>query len=252
MVAFVGWTIYAPFASWGMEAVGEMRGSQQHATRSAILGLVGAALGVRRDDADTLLQLDNGYGVAVRVDCAGDSLSDYHTAQSAPAKLFRRAAPRTRRELLERGRAADELKTVLSRRSYRVGSLHRVVLWQAGAGPWTLEQVAAALSRPQFVVFAGRKANPLGRPMNPQVVSADSLEAAFRLLFDSTTTPDVPAVPATEDVCEVHHDPCVGFPSALPPGRRSMPRDRSVSRAAWMFRTRPMVTSEMTVRGGEG
>jgi CRISPR system Cascade subunit CasD len=251
MVQFVGWTIYAPFASWGMEAVGEMRGSQSHATRSAILGLVGAAVGIRRDEADRLQQLDNGVGVAVRVDCAGDPLSDYHTAQSAPAKLFRRSTPRTRRDLLERGAAADELKTVLSRRSYRVGSLHRVVLWQTGEAPWTLQQIAHALVRPKFMVFAGRKANPLGRPMNPQVVSADSLAAAFQSLFDGNTSADVPAVSATETVCEVHHDPCVGFPSSFPPGRRSMPRDKSVSRAAWMFRTRPMETSEMNVGGGD-
>ncbi len=251
MARFVGWTIYAPFASWGMEAVGEMRGSQRHATRSAILGMVGAALGIRRDEAERLERLDNGYGVAVRVDCAGDPLSDYHTAQSAPAKLFRRAAPRTRRELLERGEAADELKTVLSRRSYRVGSVHRVVLWQTGEAPWSLQQIADALQRPQFVIFAGRKANPLGRPMFPHVLSADSLASAFRLLFDRHASTDVPAVSATDAVCEVHHDPCVGFPSSLPRSRRSMPRDRSVSRAAWMFRTRPMETSEMTVRGGE-
>lgn len=250
MVHFLGWTIYAPFASWGMEAVGEMRGSQRHPTRSAVLGMVGAALGIRRDEEQRLQHLDSGYGVAVRVDCAGDSLNDYHTTQSAPARLFRREAPGTRRELLERGASAGELKTVLSRRSYLVGSLHRAVLWQTGDAPWSLQQIADALKHPHFVIFAGRKANPLGRPMNPRVLVADSLASAFTLLFDEDTSIDAPAVRA-EGVCEVHHDPCVGFPSSLPPGRRSMPRDRSVSRSAWMFRTRPIETSEMTVQGGD-
>ena len=42
--------LYAPLASWGEIAVGEVRHSANYPSKSALLGLLGAALGVRRDD----------------------------------------------------------------------------------------------------------------------------------------------------------------------------------------------------------
>ncbi len=255
MRPFLGFTIYAPFASWGAEAVGEVRGSQRHATRSAILGLIGAALGVRRDDSDGLRALDEGFGVAVRVDVAGDPLRDYHTSMSTEARVFRKQAPRTRRELLKRGEAADANKTMLSTRMYQIGSVTRLVVWATRDSPWTLDAVAQSLEHPRFVLCAGRKANPIGWPLRPRVKSASTLGQAFSTLFDEGDAfwPLFGEFDGTDrpspQTFEVHHDPCVGFSTGLETIRRSMPRDRAVSRAAWMFRTRPMETSVM---GGTG
>lgn len=75
-------TLYAPLSSWGGIAVGEERNSWDRPSRSAVLGLVAAALGVARDDQASHDALDWGYGVAVRLDVAGSSVVDYHTAQS--------------------------------------------------------------------------------------------------------------------------------------------------------------------------
>ncbi len=247
MTAFLAWTVYAPLASWGLEAVGEVRGSQRHPTRSAVLGLVGAALGLYRDDREALIALEDGYGVALRVDGDGRALEDYHTAQSAPDTLVRRQVPQSRAELLSLG----ERKTILSRRSYRQESLTRVVAWARDDAKWSLDAIAGALAAPKFVPYAGRKSNPLGWPMHPSVQECQSLADAFESAFDAAPLGMlVPGTLRAGASVEVHHDPCVGFESGLETQRRSMPRDHVMSRTPWMFGTRLMETSQMTIGGG--
>ena len=91
--------------------VGESRGSWDRPSRSAILGLLGAALGITREDQAGHDALDAGYGIAIRLDSAGTTLSDYHTAQTVAASAMRKARPRTRAQLLA-GQAAARHRAV--------------------------------------------------------------------------------------------------------------------------------------------
>jgi len=60
MTAFLLASLYAPMASWGEITVGERRTSWDRPSRSAILGLVAAALGIEREDQDGHDALDGG------------------------------------------------------------------------------------------------------------------------------------------------------------------------------------------------
>ena len=57
---FLVFQLQAPLSSWGDTAVGEYRGSYEHPGESALIGLLGAALGIRREDeaAHTILFRD--------------------------------------------------------------------------------------------------------------------------------------------------------------------------------------------------
>lgn len=193
MTDFLLLTLYAPLASWGDIAVGESRGSWDRPSRSAIFGLLGAALGVVREDQNAHDALAKGYGVAVRVDAAGAPLSDYHTAKTVGEAVVRKARPRTRAQLL----AAGEPQTILSRRAYRQDALATVAIWVRGdagdAARWTLAELAQALGHPAFVLYAGRKANALGGPSSPQVVSAATLRDALA---------QRPAIPSPRRDCD--------------------------------------------------
>ena len=104
-------TYYAPMGAMGEIAPGERRMAFSRPARSAVLGLVAAALGLRRDDpAHT--NLERGVGYAVRTDSPGRPFTDYHTAQTPQQK--RSQAFATRRDEL----AADTLNTVLSVREF--------------------------------------------------------------------------------------------------------------------------------------
>lgn len=235
---FLLFTVYAPFASWGDIAVGELRGSWDRPSRSAVLGMVAAALGIEREDQDAHDALDSGYGVAVRLDSPGIPMVDYHTAQTVAANVVTKRHPATRAELLE----ADELQTILSRRTYREDALATLCIWRQGSGRWSLNELAAALRTPTFVLYAGRKANALGLPVSPQIVAASSLAEAFSQIapvpgqlreFARLRTRG-----AANSKPEIAHDPCDGFDSGLHSLRREVRRDTGAHRSRWQFAER--------------
>lgn len=240
MTEFLLFTLYAPLASWGDIAVGESRGSWDRPSRSAVLGLVAAALGLVREDQDAHDALDAGYGVAVRLDAAGTTLSDYHTAQTVASSVVKKMRPRTRAELL----GAGAHQTMLSRRAYRQDALATIALWVRGGVParWTLGALRDALRRPAFVLYAGRKANVLGAPLDPEIVSAGTLADAFIQRPPAPRGVDGRRIVAGAPWGrEVAHDAIRdedGFAAGLTPYRRDMRRDVPAHRVRWQFTER--------------
>jgi CRISPR system Cascade subunit CasD len=174
MPAFLTFALVAPMASFGGIAVGERRSGWDRPARSAVLGLVGACLGLEREDDAAQQALAEGCALALLCHAPGRLLADYHTAQVPSAARGRRLATRAQ-ELEEK-----DLNTVLSRRDYRVGAWHLGALWPRGAAArWTLEQLAEAMRRPRFVPYLGRKSCPLGLPLAPQIAEAEDAVAAL-------------------------------------------------------------------------
>ena len=66
-----------PLQSWGTDSHFETRHTDFHPSKSAVLGLLAASLGWRRDD-ERIADL-NRFCFAVRVDQPGSMLKDYHT-----------------------------------------------------------------------------------------------------------------------------------------------------------------------------
>ena len=165
--------LYGPMSSWGDIAVGETRPSFTYPSKSAVLGLVAAVLGIRRDEEVKQQQLAEGLGFAVCVESAGVPLADYHTAQVPSGK--ERYCTR-RQELFGE---KSELNTILSTRDYRSDGLYIVVLWQKKHDEWSIEQIKVKLEHPEFVPYLGRKSCPAALPFEAQVVDAVSLVEAL-------------------------------------------------------------------------
>lgn len=173
MPRILTFALVAPIAAFGAIAVGERRSGWDRPARSAVLGLLGACLGVRRDDDAGQAVLAEDYALALLCHAPGRLLADYHTAQVPPTQRGRRFPTRAA-EL-----AADQLNTVLSRRDYRTGAWHLGALRPRHAqARWSLEELAEAMRRPCFVPYLGRKSCPLGLPLAPAIAeAADALEA---------------------------------------------------------------------------
>jgi len=242
MTQFLLFTLYAPLASWGDIAVGETRGSWDRPSRSAVLGLLAAGLGIVREDQAAHDALDAGYGVAVRLDAAGAPLVDYHTAQTVGASAAKKARPRTRAQLL----ACGDPETILSRRTHRTDALATVAVWARGGEVtprWPLEMLAEALRRPAFVLYAGRKANAFGAPLHPAVLAADTLVGAF-----AQRPPGVAPLDARRIVGQEGWSPEVSFDAVREADgftsgfatvfRRDVRRDVPVHRGRWHFTER--------------
>jgi CRISPR system Cascade subunit CasD len=167
--------LYGPMVSWGEIAVGEMRHSDIKPSKSALLGLLAAALGITREQDAEHQALANGYRFGIKMLTTGQIMRDYHTAQ-APDSVgkFRY---RTRRDELVVGRA--RLGTVLSSRDYRTDTQALVALCANPQAPWSLSQLSEALVRPRFHLYLGRKSCPLSAPLNPQILQSDGFRAAL-------------------------------------------------------------------------
>ncbi|MFC3119564.1 type I-E CRISPR-associated protein Cas5/CasD [Jhaorihella thermophila] len=170
MTEYLVFALTAPMGSFGGLAGHERRGSGSWPGRSAILGLLGAAQGVRRDDAAGQGALRR-WQVAVSVLSEGVPVQDFHTVQTVPSANIKR--PDTRRQALKALKPKDN--PVITRRDYRCDCAFGVALW----GGDDLDAARAALERPVFTPYLGRKSCPLAAPMAPRIVQAADVVAAL-------------------------------------------------------------------------
>ena len=70
----------APLQSWGMDSKFETRKTNREPTKSGVVGLLAAALGIGREEPEKLGPL-NQLRFGVRVDQEGEFLVDYHAAR---------------------------------------------------------------------------------------------------------------------------------------------------------------------------
>ena len=133
----------APMQSWGIRSRGVIRDSTAEPTKSGVVGVLAAALGVERDDTTRIAELA-ALRLGVRVDREGALERDYHTTQNVPTTQ------------------GTGHRTVVSERYYLANALFLVVLEGDGN---TLERAHAALQRPRYPIFFGRKAYVPTRPL---------------------------------------------------------------------------------------
>lgn len=133
----------APLQAWGTDSKFETRRTNREPTKSGVIGLVAAALGVRRDD-DAALQRLNRLRFGIRVDKEGKLLVDYHTAAN------------------EKDRA-DGKTTYQTWRHYLSDAIFLVGL-ESEEEAWLCE-LQDALCHPAFPLFLGRRACPPTLPL---------------------------------------------------------------------------------------
>jgi len=157
--------LYGPMASWGEIAVGETRHTASYPGKSAIIGLMAAALGIKRTESEKQQQMQQGYALAVEVYSQGSLLRDYHTTQ-VPDSVGN-FTYRTRRDELVLGKA--RLGTILSSREYRSDALALVAVRTLPDAPYNLQIIKEHLEEPRFHIYLGRKSCSLAAPMDPQI-----------------------------------------------------------------------------------
>jgi len=245
MLNFLVFQLYGVLASWGDIAVGEYRPSQGHPSKSAIMGLLAAALGVDRENDAMHKKLAQHYAVAVRVQSAGELLRDYHTIQVPGGK--REYASR-RDELL-----TDKLNlnTILSQRDYRTDGLYQIALWATDDDvPFALKELQQALQKPQFNLYLGRKSCPVSLPLHPVILSCETLKQAFSDYPNDKAETWTDSL-ACADLVSYFWEPCnlnaqeLGMEASMVYSRR----DQIISRKRWQFSNRDEYYYAETVEG---
>ena len=169
MTDYLVFTLIAPMGAFGDLAGHEWRGSHHWPGRSALLGLIGGALGVRRADKEGQAALAV-WKTSVSVLHAGEIWRDFHTVQTVPSARIKK--PETRREALAALQRGDS--GLITRRDFRSDCAFGVALWGGD-----IPELEEALNRPAFTPYLGRKSCPLSAPMDPKTVTADTISDAL-------------------------------------------------------------------------
>lgn len=170
MQDFLIFGLTASLGAMGELAGHERRGSLHWPGRSALIGLMGAALGIRRDDDFSAL---DALDITVGIYDSGQPLRDYHTIETVPAAAVKAANSRPEAMRAARGRT----NTTITLRDYRVAPLYGVAVTGPG-----LAAIAEGLNRPAFTLFLGRKSCPLAAPPGARIVAAEGPEGALAQL----------------------------------------------------------------------
>lgn len=161
--------LYGSLSAWGEPAVGEVRHTGLIPGRSAITGLLAAALGIRRQQEEQLNALQAHYYIAVRQLTTSSWLRDFHTIQMPKENSKLRYNTRRDEILL----APDELQTMLSTRDYLCDAYYLIAIEATDHAPYQLETLRQALSAPVFPLYLGRKSCPPGLPLAPRCVQGE-------------------------------------------------------------------------------
>jgi len=238
MTAYLVFQLYGPMAAWGDIAVGESRVTSTLPGRSALLGLLAAALGLKRTDESSLSDLSSSVRFGVLTLSSGHFLRDYHTAQVPPATALKRRPSRTRRDELSVPK--DELGTILSARDYRTDASYRVAVDRMSAGKFDLAALRNALLTPVFPLYLGRKACPPSLPLNPRIFEASDLLAAFCAALNHERDDSAPQHDSDFDLDRLNSPPYPltwedGMTSGIDPLKSGMRRDQPRTRRRWQF-----------------
>lgn len=167
--------LQGPMQAWGKESFEGLRPSELFPGRSALLGLLGACLGIDRLDREGLQALASSVSFAVRVDPVFDKvtgkpiptqkMTDYHTVKDAR----------------EDYRGLKSHDTIQTWREYWQDAFYTVAIWMNGEATISLDDIEQAVKRPVYTPVLGRRSCPLARPLFDVRVSADSALSALAL-----------------------------------------------------------------------
>lgn len=216
-------TLAAPMASFGEEAGNVRRSTTNRPTRSALLGLAAAAMGIDRSDSDGQQALAASFRTATCTLSAGSLMSDFHTFQSLPSA---KGKPRTRADALY----VKGLETSITRREYRMDVCYQAAYRAVSGGRYSLSELSAGFKRPAYVLYLGRKCCPLSYPLAPEIIKARSVLDAFK------HRNDVPGQWTKNGLVAVEDRTDLGLPDASLRTRLRM--DDPTDRGSWQFRQR--------------
>ena len=138
------------FQAWGdQQSKFVIRRTSEAPTKSGVIGLLCAAMGVTRDEApESVLPELNELHFGVRIDRAGVRWWDYHTVG---ARMHMRTAE-----------GKTKPGALLTRREYLCDASFLVALQGNCA---LIEKIRQALINPKWTVYLGRKSCPPSRPI---------------------------------------------------------------------------------------
>lgn len=165
--------------AWGGHTYEDYRPSLIFPTRSGMVGLLGACLGIEREDIKALKALNESFQLTVRANrrkveqrqskadkfVPMQKITDFHTVQHA-RKVDGKPRP----------------EAIVSRREYLCDAEFTVALVFVEKAVYGLDRVKQAIQKPVYTPFLGRRSCPIQRPLYEAVVNAENVQVALSLI----------------------------------------------------------------------
>lgn len=179
----------APLQSWGASSKFQFRETNSFPTKSAIIGLLAAALGIDKhasDETERLAPLAALRFTVVKLPKSAPAtrLTDFHTVGGG----YDKDASARERMSIPRKASGAPFGTVITRRSYLMDVAFAAIV----EGPKeVLEQVSSALSDPVWGVWLGRKTCLPATPLTPTLAGdrASAFAALLQILPGHQSAP---------------------------------------------------------------
>lgn len=227
-----------PMQSWGTSSRFQLRRTDPYPSKSAVLGMLLCAKGIRREDSREELRQLSPLLMGVRIDRGGASDWDFHTAG---AKFGIRSADGH----IKKTASTGEYETFLSRRQYLYNASFLVAL-QGNTG--TIEAYAGHLDNPVWPLFLGRKCCI---PTEPVFAGTGSFENLTAALSSNAWLPRINAINHNNKAAMVTLVTYVEYPleTPAPTGARRV-YDLPVVFGFYSYEPRCVVKSQVTVLVG--
>lgn len=145
----------APLQTWGSESLYDNRNTDYYPTKSGVIGMIAAALGLQRGAS---LEELNSVQFGIRIDCQGEYVTDFQITDMID----------------ENGKHFNKN---LSKRMYLSDATFLVGL--ASANQELLERIRNAVHNPKFAMFLGRKSCPPTIPLDMGISESDLYTALY-------------------------------------------------------------------------
>jgi len=147
-------------SAYGLQTFDVHRKINHFPTRSAVMGLLGAALGITRENHQQLYILSKQIKIAVQVNNTGQKIVDYHTVQNFRSPMGK----------IQKG----------TKPTYREYWCDSEYTFGVTADDDTIEVLRTKVKSPVFTLFQGRKSCPLTRPLFDSVVENNNPANALK------------------------------------------------------------------------
>lgn len=169
--------LHGPMQAWGEHTFEGLRPSANFPTRSGLLGLLGACLGIGRNERDRLQALADSVGMAVRVDERRVARRD---GTSRPLRVVKMTDYHTVKDAREDYTGLKSHETIQTWREYLYDAEFTVALWLREGATLNLDTLEIAVQQPLFTPYLGRRSCPLARPLFHSCISAADVVTALQ------------------------------------------------------------------------
>lgn len=182
MARFLILKLDGPMQAWGTHTYEDFRPSNLFPTRSSLLGLLGACMGLEREDREGMERLGASVEFAARIDKSALRINDDEPSRKSHVKL---PDYHTVRDARRANRAPKEGETIQSRREYLYDAAFTVAIGARLRAAITLDHIEHYLRTPCYTPVLGRRSCPIARPLvdADAFVEANDAKAALSLVM---------------------------------------------------------------------